>query len=162
MKMNALIFVIGFILAFAGGYLIFGGNGGDTPPQPVQETTTETEEDATDEEEADEGDEVDESDDTEEAEDQEGEQTTSVDIQPMTNCLSCHAVDSLGVAGGNAGPDLSNAYTETEGKHGKDLDSFLQEPTSAVMATVIEDDPITDEEREAIVDILRQASEAVE
>jgi len=161
MKMNALIFVIGFILAFAGGYLFFGGDGDDTQPQPEQETTTETEEDATDEE-ADKGDEVDESQNTEEADDQEGEQTASVDIQPMTNCLSCHAVDSLGVAGGNTGPDLSNAYAETEGKHGKDLDSFLQEPTSAVMATVIEDDPVTDEEREAIVDILRQASEAVE
>lgn len=169
MKMNALIFVIGFVVAFAGGYLFFGGNGDDEAPQPVQNTATETEEDATDgeadaegNEEAQEEDEEEPTEETEEGEDQEGEQTASVDIQPMTNCLSCHAVDSLGIAGGNAGPDLSNAYAETEGKHGKDLDAFLQEPTSAVMATVIEDDPLTDEDREAIVDILKQASEAVE
>jgi mono/diheme cytochrome c family protein len=148
MKRNALIFVIGFIVAFAGGFLFFGD---DTASQPVEEAPQTTDEDASesDEEAAEE----------EETEEQEGEQTASVDIQPLANCLSCHAVDSLGVPGGNTGPDLSIAYTEVEGKHGKDLDSFLEEPTSAVMATVIEDNPLTDEEREAIIEVLKEAAE---
>ena len=163
MKINALIFVIGFVLAFSGGYLFFGGSGDGEANQPVQEATSTAEEEGTGEEAS-----VDEeaneeaADDSEAAEDQEREQTASVDLQPMSNCLSCHAIDSLGVPGGEAGPDLSGIYAQIEGKHGKELDAFLQEPTSAVMATVIEDDPLEDEEREAIVDILRKASEEVE
>lgn len=168
MKMNALVFVIGFVIAFGGGYLFFGGNGDNEAPQPVQETTPETEEvddeEANEEEANDEVEEADEdvSDETEEAEEPEEREQASVDIQPMTNCLSCHAVDSLGIAGGEAGPDLSPIYAQIEGKHGKDLDSFLQEPTTQVMVTVLEDNPLSDEDREAIVDILSQASEEME
>jgi len=160
MKMNALIFVIGFLVAFGGGYLFFGSSGDEEAAQPVQETSTVTDEDGTNANEAaDEEANEEEAAEEEEKKEQEVEQTASVDIQPLTNCLSCHAIDSLGIPGGNTGPDLSAAYAEVEGKHGKDLGSFLEEPTSAVMATVIEDNPPTDEEREAIIEVLKEASE---
>ena len=74
-------------------------------------------------------------------------------------CLGCHAVDKLGLEGGATGPDLSKAFTEVEGKHGKSLDEFLKEPTSAVMSSVIGGSPLTDEERTQVLDMLKQASE---
>ena len=56
-------------------------------------------------------------------------------------------------------PDLSNIYKEIEGKHGKTLDEFLENPTSAVMSTVIGDNPLEDTEREEIVKLLKEISE---
>ena len=149
MKTNVLIFVIGFILAFGGGYLFWGMadsdeqiNGDTTTPAETADTEETEESDATDETEAD-GD------------------TVATEAEPLVqnNCLSCHAVESLNASGGTTGPDLSNAYNDVEGKHGKPLDEFLKEPTSAVMSTVIEGDPLTDEERESIVEALKQAAE---
>src|SRR5690625_6648298 len=64
-------------------------------------------------------------------------------------CLGCHSVESMGAVGGDIGPDLSRAFPEMKGKHGKELDDFLKDPTSAVMATVIADDPLNDEDRKS-------------
>jgi mono/diheme cytochrome c family protein len=146
MKTNVLIFVIGFILALGGGYLIWGMDGTDDSAESTTTAPAETEtSDETDTEDAD----------TESA----GE--TVVDAEPLVenNCMSCHAVDSIGAEGGTTGPDLSDAYNTTEGKHGKPLDEFLKEPTSAVMSTVIEGDPLSDEEIDNIVEVLKAASE---
>src|SRR5699024_11461631 len=78
----------------------------------------------------------------------EADVTLDADTEALSrnNCLSCHAVEAAGLDGGTTGPDLSNAYEEVEGKHGKPIDEFLQEPTSAVMSTVIEDNPLRSEE----------------
>ncbi len=144
MKANALIFLICFILAFGGGFLIWGM--GDS----AQDTDTKVDTAAPEEIEQDEATE----------DDAEGE-TTSADAEPLAqnNCLSCHAVESLNAEGGTTGPDLSNAYNNVESKHGKPLEEFLKEPTSAVMSTVIEGNPLTDEEIESIVEALSIAAE---
>lgn len=149
MMKNGIIFVLTFFVAFLGGYFIFGDSGSTEEATTSNESVAE--ESATEE--------------VEEAEESESTETAGTvpsEAEPLANnnCLSCHAVESLGAAGGTTGPDLSNAYTEVEGKHGKPLDEFLQEPTSAVMTTVInEDNPLPDEEREAIVEALKIAAE---
>ncbi|WP_163969551.1 cytochrome C [Oceanobacillus halotolerans] len=162
MKMNSIIFVVGFVLAFGVGYLFFdSGSPADTTDSAstAEEASTETEAEATEE-----------SADTDEAADanEEGasEETEAISQVPdeaealsRNGCLSCHAVESIGAEGGTTGPDLSQAYNEVEGKHGKSLDKFLQEPTSAVMSTVVADNPLEEEEREQILEALKQAAE---
>jgi cytochrome c551/c552 len=74
-------------------------------------------------------------------------------------CLGCHSVEGLNLKGGATGPDLSQAYNNVEGKHGKPIDQFLKEPTSAVMSGVIGGNPLSDDEITQIVDLLKQASE---
>ncbi|MFO1442129.1 cytochrome C [Bacillus sp. Bva_UNVM-123] len=86
------------------------------------------------------------------------EDTTAVaedNIFQTKGCLGCHAVSKLNLQGGVTGPDLSDAYKNVEGKHGKPLDEFLKEPTSAVMSSVIGGNPLTDEEIQQIVDSLK-------
>lgn len=149
MKKNGIIFVIAFLVAFAGGYFIFS-SGGDAPEKDTSKATSEKQDkkdDASDEETA--------------KEDSSGEATVPAEAEALqaNNCLSCHAVESLGAEGGASGPDLSDAYKNVKGKHGKELDEFLQEPTSQVMSGVIEGNPLSDEEREQIVEALKKASE---
>lgn len=142
MKTNGMIFLLAFVLAFAGGYFIFSeGEAGEV------QVATDKENAATDDAK------------TGEPEEQ---ASAEFDILNTNSCLSCHAVDSLAIEGGTTGPDLSGAYSGIEGKHGVDLDSFLQEPTSAVMSGVIEADPLSDEERAAILEVLKKASEKLE
>ncbi|MDQ0215628.1 cytochrome c551/c552 [Oikeobacillus pervagus] len=74
-------------------------------------------------------------------------------------CISCHSVSALNIQGGATGPDLSKAYDNVEGKHGKPIKEFLKVPTSAVMSGVIEGNPLTDEEIEKIVEALKKAAE---
>ncbi|MBB6445513.1 c-type cytochrome [Bacillus benzoevorans] len=74
-------------------------------------------------------------------------------------CLSCHSISKLDLAGGATGPDLSQAYVNVEGKHGKPINEFLKQPTSAVMSGVIGGNPLTDEEINEVVEMLKQASE---
>jgi len=153
LKWNSIIFIIGFIIAFAGGYLFFtAGNSEDN----ASITIVEDESDPSEQEELEE---------KEEKKTEEEDQVIipeDAEVLSRNGCLSCHAVEALEVEGGNIGPDLTIAYSGVEGKHGKDLDSFLQIPTSAVMATVIDDHPLDDEEREQIVELLKKASEEVE
>ncbi len=80
-------------------------------------------------------------------------------ILQQKGCLSCHAVSKLDLAGGATGPDLSQAFVNVEGKHGKPINEFLKEPTSAVMSSVISGSPLTDEEINEVVELLKQASE---
>ncbi|MGM0901462.1 MAG: c-type cytochrome [Bacillota bacterium] len=81
------------------------------------------------------------------------------EILNTKGCLSCHSVSSLDLEGGATGPDLSQAFTGVEGKHGKPLNEFLKEPTSAVMSSVISGSPLTDEEIQQLVDALQEAAE---
>lgn len=80
-------------------------------------------------------------------------------IFQQKGCLSCHSISKLDLAGGATGPDLSQAYVNVEGKHGKPINEFLKEPTSAVMSGVIGGNPLTDDEINEVVDLLKQASE---
>lgn len=73
-------------------------------------------------------------------------------------CLGCHAVSGLNLTGSATGPDLSQAFNNVKDKHGKPIEEFLKEPTSAVMASVIGGSPLTDEEINEIVGLLEQAA----
>ena len=141
MKSNGIIFFAAFLLAFVGGWLFFGQD--DKPSTQTSPTTESETEKVTDEEKG-------------------KEQATASaeeEILSRNSCLGCHAVSSLGIEGGVTGPDLSGAYEGVEGKHGTDIESFLTEPTSAVMSSVIGGSPLSDEERTAIIDVLKIASE---
>lgn len=87
-------------------------------------------------------------------------ETVSADDSLLTTkgCLSCHSVEGLNLTGGATGPDLSQAFNNVEGKHGKPIDQFLKEPTSAVMSSVIGGSPLSDDEITQIVDLLEKAS----
>lgn len=80
-------------------------------------------------------------------------------ILQSKGCLGCHSVEALNLKGGATGPDLSGAFKNVEGKHGKPVNEFLKEPTSAVMSGVIGGNPLTDEEINQVVEILKEASE---
>lgn len=143
MKSNILTFIVALLVAFGIGYFIFNDNNETADNGGEAETSQEEIEEE-----------------MQRPQEEEGEAVPS-EAEPLSNnnCLSCHAVESLAAPGGTTGPDLSNAYTDTEGKHGKPLDEFLQEPTSAVMSSVIADNPLSDEEREKIVEALKIAAE---
>ncbi|ESU34368.1 hypothetical protein G3A_01045 [Bacillus sp. 17376] len=80
-------------------------------------------------------------------------------ILQAKGCLGCHSVEALNLTGGATGPDLSDAFTNVEGKHGKAIEEFLKEPTSAVMSGVIGGNPLTEEEINQVVKMLKDASE---
>lgn len=80
-------------------------------------------------------------------------------ILKSKGCLGCHSVSSLNLQGGATGPDLSKAFENVEGKHGKPIEEFLKEPTSAVMSGVIGGNPLSDEERAQVLKILQEASQ---
>lgn len=149
MGKNLAIFFLCFIIAFGGGYLMFGGGSKEeassNPSQqtaPKQETKTAEAPAATTAETA-----------TSASVPAEGE------VFSKLGCITCHSVKNLGVSGGATGPDLSKAFTEVEGKHGVKIEEFLKKPTSAVMSGVIGGKPLTDEERKAVLDALKAASE---
>jgi cytochrome c551/c552 len=83
----------------------------------------------------------------------------NTEIFTQKGCLQCHSISKLNLKGGAVGPDLSGAYATVEGKHGKPLAEFLKAPTSATMAGVIKGNPLTDEERTKIVDVLKSISD---
>lgn len=87
-------------------------------------------------------------------------ETVSADenILKSKGCLGCHSVSSLNLKGGATGPDLSKAFENVEGKHGKPVDQFLKEPTSAVMSGVIGGNPLTEQEIAEVVKLLEEAS----
>ncbi|MBU8908336.1 cytochrome C [Desertibacillus haloalkaliphilus] len=144
MKNGIMIFLIGFIVAFVGGYFIYQGD--STASVDVEQTDPDVTDEKTIEEDV--------ATDTEPT-------TVSAEARVISDqgCLACHAVSSLDLDGASTGPDLSDAYNITPGKHGKELDEFLQEPTSAVMTTVIDGNPLSDEDRVAIVEALRKAAD---
>ena len=147
MNKAILSFVISAVLGFGLGYLVFGVIMGtsEQPSQTAQtdtKATTETKEESTAAKET---------------------SSTSVSEDNILNkkgCLGCHSVEALNLKGGAVGPDLSQAFVNVEGKHGKPIEEFLKQPTSAVMSGVIGKSPLTDDERKQVLDLLKQASEA--
>jgi cytochrome c551/c552 len=140
-------FVISALLGFGLGYLVFDVIMGDSDKQP-QVAQTETNDTAAAKE--------------EESTESKEETTVAANEDNILNkkgCLGCHSVEALNIQGGAVGPDLSQSFANVEGKHGKSIDEFLKEPTSAVMSGVIAKSPLTDEERTQVLDLLKQASE---
>lgn len=145
MKNSIIIFLVFLLIGFGGGYLFnTQGNGPSevaSPDGDSTEATTGTSEEKT----------------------SIPEPTAAISEEGKIindkGCLACHAVEKLGLQGGATGPDLSKAFVNVEGKHGKPIDEFLKEPTSAVMSTVIGGSPLTDDERAKIVEALKIASE---
>lgn len=87
---------------------------------------------------------------------------TAVDpdnILSKRGCLGCHSVAALNLKGGQVGPDLSHAYAEVQGKHGMPIEDFLKKPNSAVMSGVLGNNPLTDDQRKQVLDLLKKASE---
>ncbi|MEH7303601.1 cytochrome C [Neobacillus drentensis] len=143
-------FVICALLGFGLGYLVFGVIMGDSEKQPqvAQTEKTEATETAAAKEEA--------------TTDSKTTTTVSANEDNILNkkgCLGCHSVEALNIKGGAVGPDLSQAYANVEGKHGKPIEEFLKAPTSAVMSGVIGKSPLSDEERKQVLELLKQASE---
>jgi len=142
--------ILGFGIGFA-GFEIAGKDDVDSTDAPTETAVdTESNEDNTPAEDSS----------NEEAKQPTTESVTSANSEILNTkgCLSCHSISSLNLEGGATGPDLSKAFTEVEGKHGKPLNEFLKEPTSAVMSTVIGGNPLTDEEIQQVVDALQEAS----
>lgn len=143
-------FIISLIIGFGIGFIGFELAGNDDVASGTPTETTATTES---------------SENNQPAEDTTDEQpaaetvSTSGEILNTKGCLSCHSVSGLNLQGGATGPDLSQAFNNVEGKHGKPLNEFLKEPTSAVMTTVIDGSPLTDEEIQQIVEALEEASE---
>lgn len=130
-------FGIAFLISPAGGW----GDGGTTSEQPSSSQSAE---------------------DPATAPPEQGESVAMSEEEQLftkLNCLSCHAVSSLDLSGGATGPDLSQAFTTVEGKHGKTLEEFLKEPTSMVMSGVIDSNPLSDEEIEQVVTALKKAAQ---
>ena len=103
-----------------------------------------------------------EADETEEGAEEQQASTADAENNALVRngCTACHAVSAIDIEGANTGPDLSNAFSSVEAKHGKPMDEFLQEPTSAVMSTVIADNPLSEEELEAVLNALEEAEAA--
>ena len=149
MQKTIISFVISALLGFGIGYLVFDVIMGDSGNEPqVAQTETKDTNQA-----------------KEESKDSKDTAATTASVSEdniLNNrgCLGCHSVEALSLKGGAVGPDLSQAFVNVEGKHGKSIDEFLKAPTSAVMSGVIGKNPLTDDERKQVLDLLKQASEA--
>ena len=140
-------FIISALLGLGIGYIAFDvipGNDGQEKAVTAVDESSKTEENAKEEKES-----------TDNISTAAGEEN----ILQTKGCLGCHSVEALNLTGGATGPDLSDAFTNVEGKHGKAIDEFLKEPTSAVMSGVIGGNPLTEEEIKQVVDLLKEASE---
>ncbi|MCQ6280318.1 cytochrome c [Bacillus sp. EB600] len=143
-------FVISAIIGLGIGYVLYGllGGTGNTPQEPVAAAPSSSTSTAADQSTSTQG---------------SADKATAVDennIIAKRGCIQCHSVGSLNIKGGQVGPDLSQAYTTVEGKHGKPIEEFLKQPTSAVMSGVIGKNPLTDDQRKQVLELLKKASEA--
>jgi cytochrome c551/c552 len=147
MKKSIISFVISVVLGFGLGYLVFEVIMHDSGKQPVTastETTTTTTDQKTASKEA------------------SAASTTPADtdnILSKRGCLGCHSVEALNLKGGQVGPDLSHAFVEVADKHGKPIEEFLKQPNSAVMSGVLGKNPLTDDQRKQVLELLKKASE---
>ena len=142
-------FVISLVVGFGLGYLVFevitGDSGSQTEVAKSETSTTASTKDQGS------------------AAKETAATTTAADqdnILSKRGCLGCHSVEALSLKGGQVGPDLSHAFVEVADKHGKPIEEFLKQPTSAVMSGVIGKNPLTDDERKQVLEILQKASEA--
>ncbi len=157
MKQAIIIFIAAAVVGFSGGFFAFEAF--DKSDPALETASTEVKGNSTTEESAEEK-EAPKAKEEESAEDAGAEAVSaSGEIFQKRGCLACHSVSSLNLEGGATGPDLSDAYTTVEGKHGKPIGEFLKEPTSAVMSGVIGGQPLTEEEHAAVLEALKAASE---
>lgn len=148
MKKPIIHFILSAIIGLGLGYVVFDIVADGDEDQEV--ATSETTNDATESN----------KEETETPETEQASASGEENILQSKGCIACHAVSGLNLDGGATGPDLTGAYSGVEGKHGKPLDEFLKEPTSAVMATVIGGNPLNDDEIAQIVEELKIASES--
>lgn len=152
MNRNILLFILCFAVAFGGGYLFYNSGQPQEVATPAENHTShEAAPSATEN-----------SNKTEAPAPSTTPATASStegQIFTQKGCVACHSVQSLNVQGGAVGPDLSQAYANVKDKHGVPIEEFLKKPTSAVMSGVLGKQPLTDEEREAILKALKLASE---
>ncbi|MBL4953208.1 cytochrome C [Neobacillus sp. OS1-32] len=148
MKKSIISFVISLVIGFGLGYLVFDVLIGNSSHEAQTAQTGPKDKAATTEKS---------STSTEPA-----AKTVAADEDNILNkkgCLGCHSVESLNLQGGQVGPDLSKAYVNVEGKHGKPIEEFLKKPTTEVMSGVIGKNPLTDQERKQVLELLKKASE---
>lgn len=141
MSKSIVIFFLSFAVAFAGGYAYYQTQ---QPKEIASEPSTAAPADAGK---------------TEAPAQPAVASSSEGQIFAKRGCIACHAVSSLNVQGGATGPDLSQAYVNVKDKHGVPIEEFLKKPTSAVMSGVLGGQPLTDEEREAVLAALKLASE---
>ncbi|WP_458412083.1 c-type cytochrome [Schinkia sp. CFF1] len=150
MKNAIIIFLVFALVGFGGGYLFSQSKSSEQAAAPDTKATTEqaqgNTQGATTEDKAAPAPET-------VAASPEGE------IFKQKGCIQCHSIEKLGIKAGQVGPDLSQAYKNVPGKHGKPVNEFLKKPTSAVMSGVIGSNPLTDDEINKIVEALKIASE---
>jgi cytochrome c551/c552 len=151
MKKTIISFIVSALLGFGLGYLVFdvimghSGTQNQVAATSEQKTTTKDSKDKSSDSKA-----------------ATTAATTAVDqdnILSKRGCLSCHSVSALSLNGGQVGPDLSHAYVEVESKHNMPIEEFLKKPNSAVMTGVLGSNPLTDDQRKQVLDILKKASE---
>ncbi|KEF40016.1 Cytochrome c [Schinkia azotoformans MEV2011] len=143
MKNAIIIFFVFALVGFGGGYLFSQSGSQEQATAPDNAATEQTQNTADDEK----------------VEVPAPAVSSEGEIFNQKGCLACHSVENLGLQGGATGPDLSQAYVNVEGKHGKPINEFLKEPTSAVMSSVIGGNPLTDDEINKVVEALKIASE---
>lgn len=152
MKKALISFAISLVIGFGLGYLVFGVIMGNSNTQSQaaakSDDTTKTETTAKEN-----------SSDTKATATKEVSSANEDNILSQRGCLGCHSVESLNLKGGQVGPDLSHAFVEVEGKHGMPIEEFLKKPDSAVMSGVIGKNPLTDDQRKQVLDLLKKASE---
>ncbi|HAQ06673.1 MAG TPA: cytochrome C [Bacillus bacterium] len=146
MQKTLISFVISALIGLGLGYIAFDVVGGskDVPAEVAQKGTDQSQSESKNED-----------------NEKEPAETVSADSNILSSkgCLGCHSVSALNLEGGATGPDLSNAFENVEGKHGKPIDQFLKEPTSAVMSGVIGGSPLSEEEISEVVKVLQEASQ---
>lgn len=73
-------------------------------------------------------------------------------------CFICHAVTSLGVeSASKIGPDLSDAVTDVQSRFGRTLDDFLMAPTGTMSVVLSTQIPLTTEQRQQAIALLKVA-----
>ena len=73
-------------------------------------------------------------------------------------CFTCHAVTSLGIdSAAKIGPDLSEAVTDVQSRFGRPLDDFLMNPTGTMSVVLSTQIPLTTEERQQAIGLLKLA-----
>ncbi|MEC1718179.1 hypothetical protein [Schinkia azotoformans] len=102
-----------------------------------------------------------------EATDKTAEQTTETaqpnlaehtdNILVQKGCIGCHAVSPIGAKGNGTAPDLAIAYDDVKNRFGKSLEEFLEEP-EGTMSAVFGTSPLTDEEKEKVISIVKEYS----
>ncbi|WP_079506158.1 cytochrome C [Mesobacillus jeotgali] len=147
MQKALIIFIVSALIGLGAGYVAFEVIGGNSDKAAAPTTEKSPSKPASDRQQ-------------EKKEEQPAAETVSADenILKSKGCLGCHSVSSLNLTGGATGPDLSKAFENVEGKHGKPIDQFLKEPTSAVMSGVIGGNPLSEQEISEVVKLLEEAS----